>query len=144
MGDVDEDGVADIAISVGGEIRIIRGEARRTPAFTEAISPLVAPAIDLMLADIDMEGDLDLLLASGEGPVQLSLNEGRNFRSLEDSPDLGASEIVNRIVAVRDLDLSQALARASGEPPTAVVPAFAREPVDVAGLAQVASGNPFA
>ncbi|NRA75600.1 MAG: CRTAC1 family protein, partial [Planctomycetes bacterium] len=57
-----------------------------------------------MLADIDMEGDLDLLLASGEGPIQLSLNEGRNFRSLEDSPDLGADEIVNSIVAVRDLD----------------------------------------
>ncbi|MEC9476988.1 MAG: ASPIC/UnbV domain-containing protein [Planctomycetota bacterium] len=104
VGDVDEDGIADIAISSGKEVRILRGEEGRTPDFKESISTLSAPAIDLMLADIDMEGDLDLLLASGEGPLQLSLNEGRNFRSLEDSPDLNGAEIINSIIAVRDLD----------------------------------------
>ena len=104
IGDVDEDGIADLVISDGKEVRIQRGEAGRIPDFEERISTVVAAATDLMLADIDMEGDLDLLLASGKGPVQLSLNEGRNFRSLEDSPDLGSRQRVDKIIAVRDLD----------------------------------------
>ncbi|MEE2890193.1 MAG: ASPIC/UnbV domain-containing protein [Planctomycetota bacterium] len=104
IGDVDEDGIADLAISDGKEVRIQRGEAGRTPDFAEKISTVVAAATDLMLADIDMEGDLDLLLANGKGPIQLSLNEGRNFRSLEDSPDLGSRQQVDKIIAVRDLD----------------------------------------
>lgn len=43
-----------------------------------------------------------------------------------------------RAIAVRDLDLSQALAAASGGPPAAIVPALAEEPVDIAGLGRVA------
>lgn len=43
-----------------------------------------------------------------------------------------------RAIAVRDLDLSQALAAASGRPPAAIVPALQDEPVDIAGLVRVA------
>ncbi len=43
-----------------------------------------------------------------------------------------------RAVAIRDLDLREGLAAAAGGPAAAVIPALEREPVDVAGLAEVA------
>ena len=104
VGDVDEDGIPDIAVSDGEQIRVLRGEEGRTPAFKETISIIQAGAKDLVLADIDMEGDLDLLLADGIGPVKLALNEGKSFRSVEESPSLGGSQMVDQIIAVRDLD----------------------------------------
>jgi tetratricopeptide (TPR) repeat protein len=104
VADVDEDGLPDLAISTGAQVQVLQGEGGRTPKFESLISTVKANASDLLLADIDMEGDLDLLLASGTGPVQLSLNEGHKFRQISDSPDLAGTIPVKRIIAVRDLD----------------------------------------
>ena len=105
IGDVDEDGIPDVASSDGDEVRIFHGTEGRTPDYSEVISTVKANASDMMLADIDMEGDLDLLMATGNGPIQFSLNEGRSFRSVQDSPSLRGKQSVDRIIAVRDLDL---------------------------------------
>ena len=105
IGDVDEDGIADVASSDGEEVRIFHGTEGRLPDYSEVISTVKATASDVMLADIDMEGDLDLLMATGNGPIQFSLNEGRSFRSVEDSPSLNGKQVVDTIIAVRDLDL---------------------------------------
>ncbi|MDE0958533.1 MAG: ASPIC/UnbV domain-containing protein [Planctomycetota bacterium] len=104
VADVDEDGLPDLAISTGAQVRVLQGEGGRTPRFESLISTVKANASDLLLADIDMEGDLDLLLATGTGPIQLSLNEGHKFREISDSPDLAGTIPVKRIIAVRDLD----------------------------------------
>ena len=76
-------------------------------------------------------------------PHITDLTEHLSMAGSSDPPVLAAAVLDSladtRAVAVRDLDLSEALARAAGEPPAAVVPAFTREPVDVAGLARVAS-----
>ena len=104
VADVDEDGLPDLAISTGAQVRVLQGEGGRTPKFESLISTVKAGASDLLLADIDMEGDLDLLLATGTGPIQLSLNEGHKFREISDSPSLSGTMSVKSIIAVRDLD----------------------------------------
>ncbi len=103
VGDVDEDGIPDLAVSDPSSVKIYRGKEGRNPDFSELISTVDVSCSDLMLADIDMEGDLDLLLA-GSRSVSLALNEGRQFRSLADSPSLSSSSTAHTIVAVRDLD----------------------------------------
>ena len=104
VGDVDEDGLIDLVVAQKDRVVIFKGDGTETPSFTKEISEFPGEFTSVLLADIDMESDLDLLLIDAEGGLSLALNEGKCFRPIIESPALPAITGVREIVAVRDLD----------------------------------------
>ena len=104
VGDVDEDGLIDLVVAQKDRVVIFKGDGTETPSFTQEISEFPGEFTSVLLADIDMESDLDLLLIDAEGGLSLALNEGKSFRPIIESPALPAITGVREIVAVRDLD----------------------------------------
>ncbi len=104
VGDVDEDGLIDLVVAQKNRVVIFKGDGSETPSFTQEISEFPGEFTSVLLADIDMESDLDLLLIDAEGGLSLALNEGKSFRPIIESPALPAMTGVREIVAVRDLD----------------------------------------
>ena len=104
VGDVDEDGLVDLVVARKDRVVILKGDGSETPTFQEEISEFPGEFTSVLLADIDMESDLDLLLIDAEGNLFLALNEGKSFRPIIESPALPNVSGVREIVAVRDLD----------------------------------------
>ena len=107
VGDVDEDGAPDLVTAGAGEIRIFSAEGVPTPKLTlkETLSITELGEIaELRLVDLDLEGDLDLLIVPVQGAPKIALNEGRTFRAPGDPtlPDLGAGE--HSLVAAHSFD----------------------------------------
>ncbi|MDG1455157.1 MAG: FG-GAP-like repeat-containing protein, partial [Planctomycetota bacterium] len=104
VGDVDEDGLIDLVIAQQDRVKVLKGDGSNAPAFTEVICEFPGSFVSLLLADIDMESDLDLLLVGADGSLSLALNEGKMFRPIVESPALPAVQGVREVIAVRDLD----------------------------------------
>jgi len=117
VGDFDEDGVPDVATAVAGGVSLFsvddRGDRAAGPAFTLQQRIELednGPIAELRWVDLDLEGDLDLLIIPEAGQPLIALNQGRAIR-LADAPKLpwigeNAGEEVGGIsqITVRDLD----------------------------------------
>ncbi|MFQ5653655.1 MAG: FG-GAP-like repeat-containing protein [Planctomycetota bacterium] len=110
-GDFDEDGVVDLIASTAEGVTIHRGDGQAMPELARAQHLAEMAGAVVRLADIDLEGDLDLLAApsAGGGSVEVALNEGRAFRAFEEEPHLLPEEprgagLPRELLLVRDLD----------------------------------------
>ncbi len=117
VGDFDEDGVPDVATAVAGVVSLYSandpGSPATGPAFTLQQSIDLednGPIAELRWVDLDLEGDLDLLIIPEAGKPLIALNQGRTIR-LAAEPRLpwigqGSSDGVARVseITVRDLD----------------------------------------
>ncbi len=110
VGDIDEDGVPDLVTATGAKITVYGATGVPVPVLAERQSFTVAGAqaiLELRLLDLDLEGDLDLLIILADGPPRIALNEGRSLRE-SGEPALpwpeGASARALEIVFARDID----------------------------------------
>ncbi len=125
LGDVDQDGDLDVVVAIAGDQPIIfrnDGEARfaHLPGTDALPQEQVMVPTDVALADMDDDGDADVLLAAGRAglgasrDVQLLLNEGTGrFEDVTDSHLPSASDGVDAL-AVGDLDADGDLDFVSG------------------------------
>ena len=107
VGDIDEDGLADLITATGDVIRSSKGDGTRLPTFVPLASMEVGtPVADLRLVDLDLEGDLDLIIVPERGTPLISINEGRDLRAPGESPRFPLTLESSRVelLAVRDID----------------------------------------
>jgi tetratricopeptide (TPR) repeat protein len=110
VGDIDEDGIPEVVVATGRRLTVHGATGAPVPALEEKqrldISS-IEPVIELRLVDLDLEGDLDLLIIPRIGKPWIALNEGRQLREIGPPavpwPD-GPLPRDLRIAFARDLD----------------------------------------
>lgn len=106
IGDIDGDGHADLVLSADGHVPLVlvgdgQGNFLRAPPTTLVTAPGVGRHVALV--DIDLDGDLDLVLA-GDGPPRLFYNQRSRFEEVSDLV-LPQQPMKASGLSVRDLDL---------------------------------------
>ncbi|MFM7259739.1 MAG: FG-GAP-like repeat-containing protein, partial [bacterium] len=95
LGDVDNDGRTDIYACRSGGNRLLLAEAdggfRDATAEWEAAGKTTSCG-DGVLADLDHDGDLDVLLLARDGPIELLANVGGRFRDIAPEAGFDAEE----------------------------------------------------
>jgi len=109
VGDLDEDGVPDLVTAAGRFVLVFSAVGVPVPLLAERqrldVSRL-PPVRELRLVDLDLEGDLDLIIVPEAGAPWIALNEGRMLRAPGDPtlPWEGEPPRELDIAFARDLD----------------------------------------
>lgn len=107
-GDVDGDGRVDVADGIHGQLNTVTfalAEEPRFPGLEIHIGSLANATTNIALADLDLDGDLDLIEATGDSGVYLFMNDGDSgrFETVRELPlDPELSGVAS--VAAGDLD----------------------------------------
>jgi len=109
VGDLDEDGVPDLVTAAGRFVIVFSAAGVPAPLLQERQRldvSMLPPVRELRLVDLDLEGDLDLLIVPQAGAPWIALNEGRTLRAPGDPalPWAGEPPRETRIAFARDLD----------------------------------------
>jgi tetratricopeptide (TPR) repeat protein len=107
LGDVDNDGRTDMYACRSGGNRLLLAEAgggfRDATAEWEAAGTTTSCG-DGVLADLDHDGDLDVLLLARDGPIELLANVGGRFRNIAAEAGFEQSERAAISAFVGDFD----------------------------------------
>lgn len=128
LGDLDGDGNLDLVLGQGNSTaavaRVYLNDKDGSGHFSftsAALPPKTARATALALADLDDDGDLDLVMGQAAGPVRVYINRGNAYlddRSFTLLPDQVSGAVPNLLVADLDGDCLPDLVvpRAGGAP----------------------------
>lgn len=109
VGDLDEDGAPDVVTAAGRFVIVFSAVGTPVPQLTQRQRldvSMLPPVRELRLVDLDLEGDLDLLIVPDEGAPWIALNEGRTLRAPGDPalPWSGEPPRATGIAFARDID----------------------------------------
>jgi FG-GAP-like repeat/FG-GAP repeat len=102
LGDVNHDGVSDIAAGQGPAVKVLNGKSGGALA---TYSTGLGPGVSVALGDVNGDGRADLLVGSGPGgPAQVKVYDAKTHKLLETLTPFGASFKGGVSVAAGDLN----------------------------------------
>ncbi len=104
IADFSEDGLPDLATGSSDGVRTHLGAGDLQRGLEAGQFLPSQPVTHLEFADLDVEGDIDLVASFREAVPRIAINSGRGFASFKDSPFILDLNPGDRLELIRDLD----------------------------------------